>query len=119
MELRQQVNDTLDMSKAVVAPVGHPDVAPNPGWGEDNVPAMFRPLLIHPKVTLVQEDEELDLSDIDNLPPEVIVQIQTKARDRATLNRQHADKAIRVTNGLFCKMYWSLADFNNYTSDAI
>ena len=86
MEVKQQVDDTLDMSKDVVAPVGHPDVGPNPGWGEDNVPAMFRPLLISPKVMLVQEDEELDLSDIDNLPPEVIVQIQTKARDRAALN---------------------------------
>ena len=56
------MDDTLDMSKAVVAPVGHPDVGPNPGWGEENVPAMFRPLLFSPKVTLVQEDEELVLT---------------------------------------------------------
>ena len=34
VEVKQQVDDTLDMSKAVIAPVGHPDVAPNPGWGE-------------------------------------------------------------------------------------
>ena len=52
VEVKQQVDDTLDMSKAVVAPVGHPDVAPNPGWGEDDVPAMFMPLLIHPKCHL-------------------------------------------------------------------
>ena len=32
VEVKQKVDDTLDMSKAVVAPVGHPDVAPNPGW---------------------------------------------------------------------------------------
>ena len=56
------MDDTLDMSKAVVAPVGHPDVAPNPGWGEDDVPAMFMPLLIHPKVLLEQMEEDLDLS---------------------------------------------------------
>ena len=56
------MDDTLDMSKAVVAPVGHPDVAPNPGWGEENVPAMFRLLLFSPEVTLVREDEELDLT---------------------------------------------------------
>ena len=67
---------------------------------------------------LVQEDEELDLSDIDNLPPEVIDQIQMKARERAALNREHAEKAIRARNGLFCNMYWSLADFANSTSDA-
>ena len=113
------MDDTLNMNKAVVPIFGHPDVAPNPGWGEDNVPVMFRPLLIHPEVTLAQEDEELDLSDIDNLPPEVIVQIQAKARDRATQNREHAEKAIRATNDLFCNMYWSLANFSNYTSDAI
>ena len=51
------MDDTLDMSKAVVSSVGHPDVVPNPCWGEDNVLAMFIPLLIHPEVTLVQEDE--------------------------------------------------------------
>ena len=113
------MDDTLDMSTAVVAPVGDPDVVPNPGWREDIVPAMFIPLLIHPQLLLEQEEEELDLSDIDGLSPEVIVQIQGKAKDRATLNREHAEKAIRATNGLFVNMYRSLADFGNYTSNAI
>ena len=80
---------------------------------------MFRPLLIFPKVTLVQEDEELDLSDIDNLILEVIDQIQMKARERAALNREHAEKAIRTSNSLFRHMYWSLADFANSTIDAV
>ena len=31
VEVKQKVDDTLDMSKAVIAPVGHPDAAPNPG----------------------------------------------------------------------------------------
>ena len=61
VEVKQKVDDTLDMSKAVVAPVSHRDVSPNPGWGEENVPAMFRPLLSSPEVTLVQEEEDLDL----------------------------------------------------------
>ena len=52
VEVKQQVDDTLDMSKAVIAPVSHPDVAPNPGWGEDDVPAMFMPLLIPPEASL-------------------------------------------------------------------
>ena len=60
--MKQKVDDTLDMSKAVVAPVGHLDVAHNPGWCEENVPAMFRPLLFSPEVTLVPEDKELDLT---------------------------------------------------------
>ena len=78
VEVKQQVDDTLDMSEAVVAPVGHPDVAPNPGWGEDDVPVMFMPLLIHPKVLLEQEEEELDLSDIASLSPEVIALFRAK-----------------------------------------
>ena len=94
-------------------------MAPNPGRGEDDVPSIFRPLLISPEVMLEQEEEDLDLSDIDNLPPEVSDQIQMKARERAALNREHAEKAIRARNGLFCNMYWSLADFANSTSDTI
>ena len=78
VEVKQKVDDTLDMSKAVVAPVCQPNVDPNPGWGEDDVPAIFRPLLISPEVTLEQEEEDLDLSEIDNLPPEVLDQIQMK-----------------------------------------
>ena len=31
VEVKQKVDDTLHMSKAVVTPVGHPDVVPNPG----------------------------------------------------------------------------------------
>ena len=53
-------DNTLNISKAVIAPVGHPDVASNPGWGEDDILAMFMPLLIHPKVSLEQEEKELD-----------------------------------------------------------
>ena len=56
------MDDTLNMSKAVIAPVGDLDVAHIPGWVEENVPAMFRPLLFSPEVMLVQEDEELDLT---------------------------------------------------------
>ena len=119
VEVKQEVDDTLDMIKAVIAPVGYPDVAPNPGWGEDDVPAIFRPLLLSPEVTLELEEEELDLSDIDNLPPEVMEHIQMKAREKAALNRGHAEKAIRARNSLFCNMYRSLADFANSTSDTI
>ena len=55
MEIKQKEDDTLDMSKAVITLVGHSDVGLKPGWGEKNVPAMFRPLLFSPEVMLVQE----------------------------------------------------------------
>ena len=75
----------------LVTPVGHPDVGPNPGWGEENVLAMFRPLLSSPKVVLEQEEDELDLSGIENLSQEVIDHIQMKASEKAALNREHAN----------------------------
>ena len=59
---------------------------PNYGWGEDDVRAMFMPLLIHPKVSLEQEEEDIDLSGIDGLTPEVNAIIQGRAKDRDTLN---------------------------------
>ena len=37
VEVKQKVDDTLDMSKAVIAPVSYLGVAHNPGWGEENV----------------------------------------------------------------------------------
>ena len=40
-------------------------------------------------------------------------------KDRDTLNRKHAEKAINATNGLFINIYRSLADFDNYTSNNI
>ena len=116
-EVKQQVDDNLDMSKAFFAPVGLKHVPPNRGWGENDVPAIFMPLLIHP--SLEQEEEDLDLSGIDGLTPEVIAIIQGRTKDRDPLNREHAEKAIKATNGLFANMYWSLADFGNYTSNAI
>ena len=70
------MDDTLDMSKAVVAPEGHPEVSPNPGWGEDDVPAIFRPLLSSPEVPLEkEEDDELDLSDIEGQDQQVVAHI--------------------------------------------
>ena len=63
------MDDTLEITKAVVAPVGHPEADPNPGWGKENVPAMFRPLLSLPEILLEQEEDELDLSGIKSLPP--------------------------------------------------
>ena len=90
------VDDTLDMSKAVVTPEGHHEVGPNPGWGEEDVPAIFRPLLSPPKVPLEREEDELDLPDNDGLPQAVIDHIQEKAREKAALNREHAYRVINT-----------------------
>ena len=100
VQVKQTVDDTLDMSGAVVTPEGHPEVGPNPGWGEDDVPAIFRPLLSSPEVPLEQEEDKLDLSDIDSLPQQVIEHIKQKAREKAALNREHAYRALNTLDGL-------------------
>ena len=113
-QVKQQVDETLDISGAVVVPEGHPEVGVNPGWGEDDVPAIFRPLLSSPKVSLEQEaDDELDLSDIKGLDQQVVARIQQKARDKAVQNRQHAYKALNTCDGLYRQMYHALANFAN------
>ena len=95
-------------------------MGPNPGLGEDDVPAIFRPLLSSPEVPLEQEeDDELDLSDIEGLDQQVVAHIQQKARDKAVLNRQHAYKALNTYDCLFCQMYHALANFANCTSDSV
>ena len=86
-EVKQMVDDTLDMSKAVFAPEGHKEFGPNPGWGEDDVPAIFRPLLAPPEVLLEKEDNKLDQSHIEGLPEDIIEHIQEKDREKAALNR--------------------------------
>ena len=114
------MDETLDISGAVVVPEGHPEAGVNPGWGEDDVPAIFRPLLSSPKVSLEQEaDDELDLSDIEGLDQQVVAWIQQKARDKAVWNRKHAYQALNTYDGLFRQMYCALANFANCTSDSV
>ena len=119
-QVKQQVDKTLDISGAVVVPEGHPEAVVNPGWGEEDVQTVFRPLLSSPKVPLVQEDQdELDLSDIEGLDPQVVELIQQKARDKAVRNRKHAKAALNTYDGLFRSVYRSLANFANATSDSV
>ena len=68
---------------------------------------------------LVQEEDELDLSDIVSLDPLVAEHIQQKARDKAVLNRKHAKKALYTYDGLFRSMYLLLANFINITSNSV
>ena len=61
-KVKLQVDDTLDISWAVVVP--DPE-AGYPGWGEEDVPAVFKPLLAPPQVTVNSEVDELDIDDQD------------------------------------------------------
>ena len=117
-QVKQQVDETLDICGAVVIPEGNPE-AGHTGWGDEDVPAIFKPLLHSPQVPLVQEVDELDLSDIVSLDPQIAEHIQQKARDKAVLNRKHAKKALYTYDGLFHSMYRSLANFTNTTSDSV
>ena len=46
-QVKQQVDETLDICGAVVVQEGNPE-AGHTGWGEEDVPAIFRPLLSSP-----------------------------------------------------------------------
>ena len=67
----------------------------------------------------MQEEDELDLSDIEGLDPHIAELIQQKARDKAAQNRKHARAALITYDGLFCSMYCSLANFANFSSDSV
>ena len=68
---------------------------------------------------MVQEEDELDLSDIEGLDPQIAELIQQKARDEDALNRKHGRAALNTYDGLFRSMYRSLANFANFTSDSV
>ena len=64
--IKQRVDEALDMSGAVAAFQEHPESRAL-GLGEEDVPVIFKPLLSSPKVPLVMDMGQLDLSDIRGL----------------------------------------------------
>ena len=67
----------------------------------------------------MQEEDELDLSDIVGLDPQIAKHMQKKARDKAVLNMKHAKAALHTYDGLFRNMYCSLTNLTNVTSDSV
>ena len=108
----------MDICGAVVVREGNPE-AGYTGWGEEDVPSVFKPLLVPPQVSIWQEDDELDLTDIEGLDPEIAGVIQEKARAKAALNRKHACRALNTYEGIFCQLYSSLASLSNVISDSV
>ena len=100
-QVKQRVDETLDISGAVVVPESNPE-AGYTGSGEEDVPIIFKPLLAPPQVPLRQDEDELDLSDIEGLDPQIAELIQEKARAKAALNRKHAKRGLHTYEGLFC-----------------
>ena len=120
VQVKQTLDDMLDICEAVVAPEDHPEVGSNPGWGEKDVPAIFRPLLSSPNMLLKHDEtDELDLSGLEGLNLQVIEYIQDKAREKLALSRDYTYEALNTYDGLFRQMYHALADFANGTSDIV
>ena len=61
----------MDISGAVVVPDGDPE-AGYPGWGEEDVPAVFKPLLAPPQVKVKSKVDELDIENLDDFDPETV-----------------------------------------------
>ena len=78
------------------------------GWGEEAVPAVFKPLQSPP----------LQLTVLD-LDPDTVKIIQERAKAKLDANKEYAHKAVVFSQGLFMKMYESLSLLGNVTSDSI
>ena len=108
----------MDISGAIVVPDDNPEEGYT-GLGEEDVPSVFKPLMIPPQVPIQAEVDELDLSDLEGLDPEIAEIIQEKARVKATKNKKHACRALLTYQGLFQQMYGSLATLFNVTSNSV
>ena len=87
------MDETLEISGAAVVPDDN-FKAGFTGWGEEDVPSVLKPLLVPPQVYIQNEHDELDLSDVEGLDPEMARVIQEKARAKAAKNRRHANRAL-------------------------
>ena len=58
------MDNKLDSCGAAVIPRNHPDAGYS-SWGQETVPALFRPFQSSPQIDIQAEPDELDLSDLD------------------------------------------------------
>ena len=117
-KVKQEVDDTLDGCGAVVVPREHPS-AGFTGWGQETVPALFKPLLCSPQINVREESPELFLDDLDHLDQATKDTIQERCKAKLDANKQHAEKALAFSQGLFGKVYEQLSRTANVTSDSI
>ena len=73
-KVKESLDDTLEISGAVVVPDDDTE-ASHLGWGEEDVNAVFKPLLVLPRVNLKFDLDELDLIDIPDLNPKIKMKI--------------------------------------------
>ena len=75
--------------------------------------------MVPPQVPIQAEVDELDLSDLEGLDPEMARVIQEKARAKAAKNRKHAHRALTTYQGLFQQIYGSLSTLADVKSDSV
>ena len=83
----------MDIIGTVVVPDDNPE-AGFTGWGEEDVPTVFKPLVVPPQVTIKTEVDELDLNDLEGLNPETKRVIQERVKTKLVKNRKHAQRAL-------------------------
>ena len=117
-KVKQEVDDTLDGCGAVVVPRQHLSEGFT-GWGQETVPALFKPLQCSPQINIREENPELFLDDLDHLDQATKDTIQERCKAKLDANKEHALKALAFSQGLFGKVYVQLARTANVTSDSI
>ena len=70
-KVKESVDDTLEIGGAVVVSDNDADIK-HSSWGEEDVPAWFKPLLVPPWVNLQFDSDEINLSDMPDHDPKVI-----------------------------------------------
>ena len=69
------MDDTLDGSGTVVLSDDDPEVV-HPGWGEEAVPAVFKPLQSPPQIDIKTKEDQLELDDLE-LEPDMVTRFVT------------------------------------------
>ena len=92
-KVKQCMDETLVISGAAFLLDDNPEDG-FIGRGEEDVPLVLKPLMVPPQVPIRAEVDELDLSDVEGLDPEMARLIQEKARAKAAKNRKHTHRAL-------------------------
>ena len=103
--VKMQVDDTLDSCGAVVISDDCPKAgAGYSSWGEEAVPALFKPLQSPPQIDVQIENDELQPDGLD-LDPDTVKIIQERAKAKLDASKEHACKAVAFSQGLLMMVY--------------
>ena len=116
-KVKLQVYHSLDVSRAVAVQDSDSEAC-HSSWEDEDIPALFKPLLNPLQVAIKSEVEDLDLNDQD-LDPITVRVIQERVMAKLDENKKHACRSLNTYHGLFMNIYSLLSTLANVTSDSV